>query len=62
MPTLMPGGTPGESLEEMVLAQAEELEWLLRPVHASADGDRSEEALVFPAFQSMSQSWSRPAT
>ncbi len=60
MPTLTGQNSPKLNLDEILLAEAEHLEWLLRPIPRGTTPPDRDGGLVFHKFQSMSQTWSRP--
>lgn len=60
MPTLNGQNTPEAPLDDVLLAEAERLEWLLRPLPRGTTPPDHDGVLVFHKFQSMSQTWSRP--
>ncbi|MCX4587456.1 hypothetical protein [Streptomyces sp. NBC_01481] len=59
MSTMISEPDPDMSLEETILAHAERLEWLLRPICRSGANALPVGGLVFHKFQSMNQTWSR---
>jgi hypothetical protein len=59
VPTLTSQNTQEPNLDEILLAEAEHLEWLLRPILRSTTPSDRAGGLVFHKFQSMSQTWSR---
>lgn len=62
MPTLTSQHNPDSHLEDVLLANAERLEWLLRPIPRGGTPPDRDGGLVFHKFQSMSQTWSRSGT
>lgn len=54
--------TPEPDLGDVLLAEAERLEWLLRPIPRGTTQPDHDGVLVFHKFQSMNQMWSRPGT
>ncbi|MEU0208600.1 hypothetical protein [Streptomyces canus] len=59
MPTLSSQHNPDSNLESILLANAEHLEWLLRPIPRGGTLPDRDGGLVFHKFQSMSQTWNR---
>ncbi|WP_405677734.1 hypothetical protein OG239_33420 [Streptomyces sp. NBC_00868] len=52
--------TPESNIADALLAHTEHLEWLMRPIPQDSTPPDRDGGLVFHAFQSMSQTWSRP--
>lgn len=59
MSTLTSEDTSEPNLNEVLLANAEKFDWLLRPVARSSTPPGHDGGLVFHKFQSMSQTWNR---
>ncbi|WP_330333431.1 hypothetical protein OHS33_29390 [Streptomyces sp. NBC_00536] len=59
MPSLSCQHAPELTIEDDLLAHGEQLEWLLRPIPRAGTPTDRDGGLVFHAFQSMSQTWSR---
>jgi hypothetical protein len=59
--TLTRRPTPDARLED-VLAHADHLDWLVRPIPRGGTWPDCDAGLVFNKFQSMSQTWRRSGT
>ncbi|MER5731277.1 hypothetical protein ABT084_23610 [Streptomyces sp. NPDC002138] len=51
---------PERTIEDALLAHADHLEWLMRPIPRGSTPSDRDGGLVFHAFQSMSQTWGHP--